>query len=306
MTTWPLAPDGSASTPRWSPTVVPATSTAAVAGQVDRGGAARVGVGDLDRRGATGRRRRGWRARRAPRGGGRGGIVLRTSLGGGARRSAPASRRPSTGGSVPGRAAAPRPGRRGARPLPSSGRPSPAPHTCHATSFQIRPSTSRSTDERPPPLACVAAVGALLALSACEKPAPIVTVVSGGESVYDRGAHVVLRGPDPARERAPSAPPVRTEGRRPGPAVRAGETVGVDVDKELAERGWYLELRGPAPRASSSRSAREPQEGHYFSFTAPSLDSAQSPRHHRRGAAARRAAEDARPTGSGSSGSSPG
>ena len=34
------------------------------------------------------------------------------------------------------------------------------------------------------PLACVAAVGALLALSACEKPAPIVTVVSGGQSVY--------------------------------------------------------------------------------------------------------------------------
>ena len=34
------------------------------------------------------------------------------------------------------------------------------------------------------PLACVAAVGALLALSACEKPAPIVTIVSGDQSVY--------------------------------------------------------------------------------------------------------------------------
>ena len=54
------------------------------------------------------------------------------------------------------------------------------------------------------PLACVAAVGALLAVSACEKPAPIVTVVSGSESVYTEASTWCFEGQtgDECAERA--------------------------------------------------------------------------------------------------------
>ena len=114
------------------------------------------------------------------------------------------------------------------------------------------------------PLACVAAVGALLALSACEKPAPIVTVVSGGQSVYAEANTWCFEGqtpPDCAE---------RHEGTT-SLSVRAGETVGVDVDKELADGGWYLELSAPGGDGEQQPQRSEPQEGHYFSFTAPSL-----------------------------------
>jgi hypothetical protein len=115
------------------------------------------------------------------------------------------------------------------------------------------------------PLACVAAVGALLGLSACEKPAPIVTVVSSGHSAYAEASTWCFEGQTPpdCAERAKGTTTI---------PVRAGETVGVDVDKELAEGGWYLELSAPEGGDSQQQPQRsEPQEGHYFSFTAPSL-----------------------------------
>ena len=116
------------------------------------------------------------------------------------------------------------------------------------------------------PLACVAAVGALLALSACEKPAPIVTVVSGGQSVYTEATtfcfddQTLESGDCATRADAPTSL-----------EVRGGETVGVDVDKELAEGGWYLELSAPGGEGEQEPQRSEPQQGHYFSFTAPSL-----------------------------------
>jgi hypothetical protein len=114
------------------------------------------------------------------------------------------------------------------------------------------------------PLACVAAVGALLALSACEKPTPIVTVVSGGQSVYAEASTWCFEGQtgDECAERETDVTSL---------PVRAGETVGVDVDKELADGGWYLELSAPGGNGEQEPQRSEPQQGHYFSFTAPSL-----------------------------------
>ncbi len=43
--------------------------------------------------------------------------------------------------------------------------------------------------------------------------------------------------------------------------VRAGETVGVDVDKELAEGGWYLELSAPGAEGEQQPQRSEPQDG---------------------------------------------
>ncbi len=113
-------------------------------------------------------------------------------------------------------------------------------------------------------LAAASAAGALLALSACEKPAPIVTVVSGGTSVYAEANTWCFEGQSLEDEDCAE----RHEGDTELP-VRGNEVVGVDVDKDLVERGWYIELSDPAGGQQPQRS--EPQTGHYFTFTAPNL-----------------------------------
>ena len=120
-------------------------------------------------------------------------------------------------------------------------------------------------------LACASAVGALLALSACEKPVPIVTVVSGGQSVYTEASSWCFEDQNPPEcaERESETPVV---------SVRGGDTVGVDVDKELVDRGWFIELAEPEGAAAEGQQPSEPQrseeqDGHYFTFTAPNLPS---------------------------------
>ena len=114
-------------------------------------------------------------------------------------------------------------------------------------------------------LAAASATFALVALTACEKPAPIVTLVSGGESVYTEASvfcfeeDATLEGAECA-ERATGL--TRLE-------VRGGDVVGVDVDKELADRGWQLELQDPNDPQSTQRSPTI--DDHYFTFTAPGL-----------------------------------
>jgi len=114
-------------------------------------------------------------------------------------------------------------------------------------------------------LASASAAGALLALTACEKPAPIVTVVSGGQSVYTEAATWCFEGQEPPDcvERSEEAT---------GLTVRGGETVGVDVDAELSDRGWYIELSEPEGQGQGGEPQRsEVQADHYFTFTAPNL-----------------------------------
>jgi hypothetical protein len=105
------------------------------------------------------------------------------------------------------------------------------------------------------------AVGALLALTACEKPTPLVTVVSGGASVYTEASTWCFEDQDPPEcsEHEPGTPSL---------SVRGGETIGIDVDKELAEEGWQIALA----LASAPEEADQPwgeQDGHYFSFELP-------------------------------------
>lgn len=116
-------------------------------------------------------------------------------------------------------------------------------------------------------LASASAAGVLLALTACEKPAPIVTVVSGGESVYAEANTWCFE--DEALGSGECAE--RHEGTSEVP-VRGNETVGIDVDAELADRGWYIELSDPSAEQAQQQPQRsEPQTGHYFTFTAPNL-----------------------------------
>ena len=114
-------------------------------------------------------------------------------------------------------------------------------------------------------LAAASATFAVTALTACEKPAPLVTVVSGGTSVYSEAAtycfdegQTLDGGTCASRE---------TEVRRI--EVRQGERIGIDVDRELVERGWQLEIIDPADAERTQGSSTI--NDHYFPFTAPGI-----------------------------------
>ena len=116
-------------------------------------------------------------------------------------------------------------------------------------------------------LTATSLAGALLALTACEKPAPIVTVVSGDTSVYAEANTYCFEGQ--SLEAGDCA--TRHEGSTTL-EVRGGQTVGIDVDEALVESGWFIELSDPSAQGQQAQPQRsEPQTGHYFTFTAPNL-----------------------------------
>jgi hypothetical protein len=113
-------------------------------------------------------------------------------------------------------------------------------------------------------LAASSSIFALAALTGCEKPAPLVTLVSGGQSVYSQ-ANVYCFEEGKTLESGECAE------RAQGPTrleVRPGEQVGVDVGKDLVERGWRVQL-GSGDEPQNRSAVLEDQ--HYFTFEAPPL-----------------------------------
>jgi hypothetical protein len=108
------------------------------------------------------------------------------------------------------------------------------------------------------PLACVAAVGALLSLSACEKPAPIVTVVNEGRSVHAEANTWCFAG-QTGEECAE-----RTNGST---ALRwSGGTLGIDVDKELADGGWQFTIVDESQPEQPLFASGVQEEDHYYAL----------------------------------------
>ena len=108
------------------------------------------------------------------------------------------------------------------------------------------------------PLACVAAVGALLALSACEKPAPIVTVVNEGRTVYAEASTWCFEGQsgDECAERSEEPKAVQVQ----------GGTLGIDVDKELADGGWLFSIVDEARPDEPLFTSEVQEENHYYAL----------------------------------------
>ena len=102
------------------------------------------------------------------------------------------------------------------------------------------------------PAAALAAAAALFGLTACEQPTPLVTIYSGQTSINDRAFSYCFEGQDPAAEPGTEgACRYDVEGRQPKVLeVRPGDQVLVDVDKALADAGWYVVLRGAGAQAS--------------------------------------------------------
>lgn len=112
-------------------------------------------------------------------------------------------------------------------------------------------------------LAAASAGAAVLGLTACQAPAPIVTVVSGTNSEWKEADVYCFAGQSPEQNNCAR--------RADGPAaltVTPGERVGVEVSEEVAARGWYLELAGPDGQPQSSPVQEDKS---YFAFTAPDV-----------------------------------
>ncbi len=106
-------------------------------------------------------------------------------------------------------------------------------------------------------LACVAL------LAACEKPAPIVTVVNEGRSTYAEANTWCFEdqtGADCA---------TRTDGTT-SLEVRAG-TLGIDVDGEVAKGRWIATLVDTANPSQQLVSSGVNEDRHYYAFELPQL-----------------------------------
>ena len=112
--------------------------------------------------------------------------------------------------------------------------------------------------------ATLTASAALIALTGCEQPTPIVTLYSGGTSLYDDAFSYCFDGQDPAKEPG-TAGACRFDADRQTKklGVRPGDVVVVDVDRDIAEKGWYVVLRG----AEANQQVRlATQQEHVTSF----------------------------------------
>lgn len=108
---------------------------------------------------------------------------------------------------------------------------------------------------------------ALVGLTGCEKPAPIVTVVSGGDSVHKEADIFCFQGQqlqsDECAQRAEGVTQLE---------VTPGQQVGIDVDRDIVERGWFLQLAQAGGQGGEQPQRSEVfEDDHYFTFTAPAV-----------------------------------
>ena len=99
------------------------------------------------------------------------------------------------------------------------------------------------------------AAAALLAAGACQKPSPGVTIVTGGHSVHVAASNYCFHG----KTLTSQAQCVADGPRITTVKVRAGDTVGIDVDSELADTGWVV--YDPVSKQNG-----EVHNDHYVSF----------------------------------------
>ncbi len=96
---------------------------------------------------------------------------------------------------------------------------------------------------------------ALLTVTGCEKPAPSVTMVSGKKSVHAEasnycGGRILTAVTDCVKRSRPTVL-----------ETRQGDQVGIDVDRALTKRGWFvLDL--------DSNTRYSYQDEHYLAFAA--------------------------------------
>ena len=110
-------------------------------------------------------------------------------------------------------------------------------------------------------LAAASTAVALVALTGCQKPTPIVSLVSGGDSVHSDATIYCFDGQSAQQQNC------RTDVHPPTPLkVKVGQQVGIDVAKQVADAGWVVVLPG-GDKDPSNDQASGTQDSHYFAFT---------------------------------------
>ena len=112
-------------------------------------------------------------------------------------------------------------------------------------------------------LPAASALLCLAALTACEKPAPIVTVVNEGRSVYAEAATWCFEGQ--------SGDECATRGTGINRLEVLAGTLGVDVDKELADSSWIVTVVDVSRPDQLVVNSGVRKDSHYFSFQLPEL-----------------------------------
>lgn len=119
---------------------------------------------------------------------------------------------------------------------------------------------------RRPVLAASVSVLSVLALAACEKPAPGVSVVSGMTSAYRAALCWSFDGEPLSAETC--AQDVVTEALDGADVARVpvipGQVIGISVDPVVADAGWF-------PVIGSQRLTQQPITSTYYRFTYPDL-----------------------------------
>lgn len=117
-----------------------------------------------------------------------------------------------------------------------------------------------------PVLAMSLAVMSVVALAACEKPAPGVTVVSGTASAHRAALCWSFDGEPLSAENC--AQDVVTKALEGADVARIpvipGQVIGLSVDPAVADAGWF-------PVIGSQRLTQQPITSTYYRFTYPDL-----------------------------------
>ena len=110
-------------------------------------------------------------------------------------------------------------------------------------------------------VAGASAAVALVALTACQKPTPIVSLVSGGDTVHSDATIYCFDGQSAQQQNC------RTDVHPPTPLkVKVGQQVGIDVSKQVADAGWVVVLPGDDQDPGNDQASAK-QDTHYFAFT---------------------------------------
>ncbi len=112
-------------------------------------------------------------------------------------------------------------------------------------------------------LLAAASVGiALVGLTGCQQPTPIVTLQSGRTVVTSEAQTWCFGGKPNAscRDQRASIPAVQMR-------ATPGQLVSIDVSKQVAERGWFAVQE--VPGIESQNGAYPTRDDHYFTLTMP-------------------------------------
>jgi hypothetical protein len=103
-------------------------------------------------------------------------------------------------------------------------------------------------------LVVLVAVSGLLLLAGCQQPTPGVTLQSGSRVVRDDATAYIRGGKE-----------VRGSGAVKVLTTRAGDLVGIDVDRSIADRGWSVHITANGANQTTLNSPS--LKGlHHFSF----------------------------------------